>query len=322
MSKKNIYTIIKWVFVVAALAYLAYKLISFDQYDEFIVQWRQTPPTRFWWLAAVFLLLPLNWALEALKWKVIVANIEKISFKTAIKSVLAGITTGFFTPNRIGDLVGRVLFLESHNYKPGVTLSLLNSLTQNLTIIFCGIPACILFFSAHTNAFPNVWLYITLCVFLLIILAVFYFYLPRISVKSGNTRFGAKIKDFTDCLSGYSTISLLKVILISFVRYVVFSTQFYFMLSFFDVQLTPWQALLAIPTNYLFVTFTPSFAFSEAVIRASYAVFIIGFFSGQTVNIALAGVAIWFVNWVIPLLSGSVILLQSKYKPSKQAQQD
>ncbi len=84
------------------------------------------------------------------------------------------------------------------------------------------------------------------------------------------------------------------------------------MLRFFDVQLTPWQALLAIPTNYLFVTFTPSLAFSEGALRASYAVFVLGFFSPQTVNIALAGVFIWVVNWVIPLLAGSVIMLRSK----------
>jgi uncharacterized membrane protein len=97
---------------------------------------------------------------------------------------------------------------------------------------------------------------------------------------------------------------------ISFIRCAVFCVQFYFMIRFFSIELTPWQALTAIPTSYLFVTFTPSFAFSEVAIRSSYAVLIIGAFSGQVVNIALAGVCIWVINFVIPMLAGSVVMVR------------
>ena len=97
---------------------------------------------------------------------------------------------------------------------------------------------------------------------------------------------------------------------VSFIRYAVFCIQFYFMIRFFSIELTPWQALIAIPTSYLFVTFTPSLAFSEAAIRSSYAVLIIGTFSGQVVNIALAGVCIWVINFVIPMLAGSVVMVR------------
>lgn len=312
MSKKAVYSAIKWLFVIAAFGYLAYKLITFDQYDEFVEQWQQTPATRFWWLAGVFFLLPFNWLLESVKWMHITAHIQKLTFVQSLKGVLSGITTGFFTPNRIGDLVGRIMFLSSQNRASGITLSLLNSLTQNLTIIFCGIPACVLLFSQSNNMTSDVRKYLLIAVVLLVLLALFYFFLPALSGKIKNVGAGKKINEFISCLADYSLMDLLIIMLISFLRYAVFSTQFFFMLRFFDVHLTLWQAMLAIPTNYLFVTFTPSVAFSEAALRASYAIFVIGFFSGQTINIALAGVGIWFVNWVIPLLAGSVVMLRSK----------
>ena len=312
MSKKLIFSVVKWLFVIAAFAYLASKLIAFDRYNDFFEQWQLIPAKRFWWLAGVLALLPLNWTLESVKWIRITSHIQKLSFSQSLKGVLAGSTTGFFTPNRIGDLVGRIIFLQPQHRTAGVMLSLLNSLTQNLIIIFCGIPACILLFSGNNDADSGIQTYILISTALLIISTLFYFSLPFLSKKIEHTKLGKKSNEFIACLSQYSTLDLVGIIAVSFLRYLVFSTQFFFMLRFFDVGLMPWQAALAIPTNYLFVTFTPSIAFSEAALRASYAVFVIGFFSGQTLNIAFAGISIWIVNWVIPLLAGSIVMLKQK----------
>jgi len=104
----------------------------------------------------------------------------------------------------------------------------------------------------------------------------------------------------------------MQIMLISLGRYVVFCTQFFFMLRFLGVDLSMEQALISIPTSYLFVTFTPSFAFSDVAVRSSYAVLVIGVFSGQVVSIALAGACIWLVNFVIPLLVGLVVLAKQK----------
>lgn len=313
MSKKTIYNIIKWLIVVAAFGYLGYKLFTFDKYDEFIEQWRQTPPARFWWLIAVFLLLPVNWLLESAKWQLIILRIQKIKFIEAFKGVFAGITAGFFTPNRLGDMFGRIIFLEKDNRASGITLSLLNSLTQNLIIILCGVPACIVFFLQRNGSFTNdIGLFIGISAVLLVLLGLFYFFLPTLSLRVQKIKIGSKINKFTACLSLYSTKDLLKIMAVTFFRYLIFSTQFFCMMHFFGIDLSAWQAVISIPTNYLFVTLTPSIAFSEMAVRASYSIFIFSAFSDQTINIALAGAAIWVVNWVIPLIVGSVITLRSK----------
>lgn len=299
--------------MLGAYGFLAYKLLTFNQYNELFSAWQNMSFSHFGWLLAIFTLLPLNWLLEASKWKILTANIQQISITQAAKAVLAGISTGFFTPNRVGEFVGRLLYLKPENKKAGVTLSAVNSLTQNLVMALCGIPACMLFFSHAGKGSPSdlMW-YVGWTIVCVVVLALVYIALPQIGKKLATSKFADKIIPFTTCLTEFSAIQLSEIMLVSFIRYIVFSLQFGFMLYFFGINLTPIEALIAIPTTYLFVTFTPSFAFSEAAIRSSYAVLVIGAFSGQIVGIALAGLCIWLVNFVIPMLVGSVIVLRSE----------
>jgi hypothetical protein len=296
-------------FFVLSFFFLGYKLFTFQHYDSLAIQWRSMPLSQTWWLIGVLTLLPLNWSLEALKWKMLTSGVQKLSMGDAVKAVLSGISTGFFTPNRVGELVGRIAFLEPGNRKAGITMSFLNSFTQNIVMAMPGIPASILFLFVFKGEIqPDAFHFVLIILMCMLIFGVLYFTLPRWSLKLKKSRFSEKIKSFTDCLSTYKPKDLLHILGVSLIRYLVFSSQFYFMLRFFSVELSPWQALISIPTTYLFVTFTPSLAFSEAVVRSSYAVLIIGAYSGQTINIALAGICIWAVNFVIPMLGGSVVI--------------
>jgi len=305
--------LLKWMIVLVAFAFLFYKLFTFDQYPELISHWKQLPVSHFWWLAGVLVLLPFNWVLESLKWKCLVSHVQKINIKEAIESVLAGISTGFFTPNRVGELVGRVTFLHAENRKAGVTLSIVNSLTQNLIMALCGVPACMCFFRMNLTEIQfDKTLYLAGLIPGLLIVGLLYIYLPKLSERLQQSRYAGRAKAFTACLAGYSDLDLTLVMLLSLGRYLIFSVQFFLMLRFFNVELTVLQALTSIPTSYLFVTFTPSWAFSEAAVRSSYAVLVIGAFSAQVVDIALASVLIWAVNFIIPMFFGSLILVKPK----------
>ena len=305
--------ILKWAIVIVSICFLAYKLVTFNQYNQLFEQWKLMPLSQLWWLVLVIAIMPFNWILEAIKWEMLTHNIEKISLKNSIKAVLAGVSTGFFTPNRVGELVGRLLYMRTENRKAGVTLSIVNSLTQNLIMALIGVPASLLYFYFNTNVmkfgYDNFLL--TLLVFI-VISGMIYFYLPRIGTFFSQTNIADKISGYTSCLSAYTTYDLFKIMLISLLRYAVFCTQFFLMLHFFNVQLQLGEALISIPTYYLFVTFSPTFAFSEAAIRSSYAVLFISSYSSEMISIALAGICIWAVNFIIPMLAGSFVLIREK----------
>jgi hypothetical protein len=299
--------------LILSYSFLAYKLFTFNNYAELAGEWNKIPLSQFSWLLLVFILLPVNWLLEAKKWQISLSKIEKTSLHHATKAVLSGIFTGFFTPNRVGELAGRVVFLKKENRKPGVSACVMNSITQNIIIVMCGIPASIFFFLSTTGSiYPDIMIYVGFLIIGLLLVAILYFSLSRISLLLSANKYTNMLKSFFGFLADYTTSDFLKITLVTLLRYTVFCSQFYFMLLFFGVDVEFWQALIAIPTTYLFVTFTPSLALSEAAVRSSYSVLVIGAFSSTEITVILAGVGIWLVNFAIPMLVGSVIMLRIK----------
>ena len=64
------------------------------------------------WLLLAVLLMPFNWALETEKWRQLTSNFEPISFGKAYKAIFAGVLFSVFTPNRVGEYGGRILWVR------------------------------------------------------------------------------------------------------------------------------------------------------------------------------------------------------------------
>lgn len=307
------YVYAKWVVLIISYAFLIYKIVVFEHYQSFIAQWIKMPITQFVWLLLAVFLLPLNWFVESLKWKHLVSKFQLITLSIAFKAVLAGIVTGFFTPNRIGEMLGRIMYLDKGNRKAGITVSVVNSLTQNLIMAICGLPAAILFFSEDKVKNANyLSVYLLLVLLFVLMFGLLYFLLPTIFNYIKTSLKNNKFDNFYNYLTYYSTKDLMHIMLITLIRYVVFCTQFYLLLQFFEVDLTAYQALVAIPTSYLLVTFTPSVAFSEAAVRSSYAVLIIGAFSSNELSIIFAGTSVWLLNFALPMIVGTFVMNKQK----------
>ena len=306
---KNLLLISKWLVLVLTYCFLAYKLFTFEHYAALWQHFQQPNFLHYIWLFIVIALFPLNIFLEAIKWQNLVAKSENISLKQALKAVLAGFSTGFITPNRIGEMAGRMLYVSPGNRKAAILYSFLNSLTQNYVIALVGIPAAILYLAALSgNAIADHTIYLILISLFVLFFTIFQFFIPTLL----TSKFVTKKLQLNTNIVRFSISNLLYINAISFVRFLVFSIQFYFLLLFFGVDITAFQALISIPTSYLLVTFTPSLALSEAAIRSSYAVTVIGFYAPQTAGIAFAGLTLWLLNFGIPMLFGNRLILKSR----------
>lgn len=300
-------TTAKWLVLVLSYAYLAYKLITFNDYDSLFTHFQNLTAFKSGWLVLFVSLFPFNIISETLKWQKLVSDTYPVSFKQSIKAVFAGFTTGFFTPNRLGEPAGRILFLPEVHRKPGIILSYVSGFVQTYIIAIAGLPAALYFFGQHysnTGSYDN--FYLSVSILLIVASTAFYFFLPKIASL-------AFIKKRTVLFEGVATQSkknLLAVMLFSLIRFTIFCVQFYAVLHFFGVGIPVNDAFIAIPASYFFVTFTPTMAFSEVTVRSSYAVFFIGAFSDQTAGIAFAGFVIWLLNSGLPMLIGSAILFK------------
>jgi len=328
-TKNVLYSIFKWTIIIVSFIFLYREFNKYENYAELNAIFSDFSFSRFKWLFLVFLLLPINWLLEFYKWTYLCAPFEKISLLTSTKSVLSGLVAGFLSPNRIGELVGRPVFLKPENRVSAALMTFLNGFSQTIIIVACGIPSAVFFFFYFLRENSGEFqLYTWLCVIFLVVFLLIYLLLPKISrwllkplnpLKGTWRRYfrksplqGVGGKKALQTISEISVSRLLILLLFSFVRYVVFCLQFYFMLFFCGVEISLFEATITTTLYYLFITITPSFSVSEAVVRVSFAVFLIGFFSDNLIGIASAGLLLWVINFALPMLVGTVFFAKSK----------
>ncbi|HHT61746.1 MAG: flippase-like domain-containing protein [Paludibacteraceae bacterium] len=303
-TRAKIYTYVKWAISVLAYGFLAYKLATFDGYDAFVEQVSSFGAEQFVWLALAVVLLPLNLFLESEKWRLLVGNLVTLDVKTALRSVLIGHTGAFSTPNRLGEYPMRAMSLPSDVRLSAIAMGFVGSFVQNFIITVCGLLA-LLFFQIG-ELFSTFFYYF--CGLFAVFSFVVFIGLPKFSAYIIRRYPNVRFINFWKSMATFSQRRILKVKAITFVRYVVFGCQFYLILRFCGVPLSLFEALSAIPIVYLCVTYTPSIAVSEAVVRSSYAVLIIGCYSSNLVGITLAGIFIWLLNSAIPMIIGSIFL--------------
>lgn len=308
LDKISLLTIIKVVIMVGAYGYLAYMLITFDHYGELRDRFCGMSGTQATLFIAVLLLMPVNWGLEALKWRTLVRQLQPFTLAQAYRSVLMGLASGFFTPNRILDPVGRVLMLEDENKAKGVLYSLVQTLAQSFAS--CLFLAVALMLLPSANILPADVPLSTLNwvagVFITVI-TLLYFTMPLWAPKVRYRR-SEKIDNVLRAMAEITYPVLIKVSLTSIVRYAVYSLQYFLMLRFMAVDITSFQALILIPINYFLISVTPSVSFSELGIRGAFAMLLLGAVTTNTVGAAMAAVTVWAVNYIIPVITGSTLV--------------
>ncbi|MGN0186998.1 MAG: lysylphosphatidylglycerol synthase domain-containing protein [Paludibacteraceae bacterium] len=315
-NKQHIYTIVKWLILVLAYAYLAYKLIVFDGYEALWSHFATAGIVHYICLSVVFLLLPCNVLLEAQKWRVLIRGLQPLSLIMAVKAVLVGQTGAFFTPNHIGDVPTRVLLLRPENRVPAIALGCVGSMALTMVITVIGTIAAVCYAVWMRPAFVRDVSLIALLFFgvLLIVVVVLFVMLLLYHQWLAKCLSRGRWHWLQVLGSGLAYLSwrdLWRVVALSTGRFAVFSIQLYAMLLFMGVSLAPIEALVAIPTIYLLVTYTPSFAASEAAVRGSYAILILSVFATNEAGMALAGILLWCINYCVPMLIGSWMLRRS-----------
>ena len=300
--------------MVAAYGYLIYTFINFEHYEDFSYYFKTHGLENLKYLLCCLVLIPLNWLLESLKWKQVLSKIQVLSLGQAIKSVLIGLTSGFFTPNRVGEPVGRSMFLADGNKTKGVICSLICTLSQSFATLFFVCIAIVLACNivVELEQIPQILLVRNIGIIAAVTVFLLYLTIPfwvgKLKLKS------EKLQDIARAISLISYASLLKVSLYSIVRFAVYSFQYYLMLKFFAVDIHFSTAMVLIPINYFLVSIIPSVAFAELGIRGSSALLVMEPLLGNTLGVALAAMSLWFINYVIPMLVGSLLLIKTERK--------
>ena len=258
----------------------------------------------------MFLLLFVNWGVEAFKWKIAISKIEDIPFRKAFGITLTAITASLVTPNRIGEVPVRALLLNKNMFKELTSRTVVASFSQFIITVLIGALAFGFVGEIFDFKINTIIIYLSSGVLSFIVLLMFFnsrgvkrliYLIPYFS----KNKIAESLDDFT-------FQDKLVLLLYSLLRYLVFSIQFYLVLLTFGVQLKGFYEIALIPVCFMITSIIPTLMLSEIGVRSSVAIIIFSVVSEESLPIVLASVVLWIINLAIPSVIGLVNLYKLK----------
>lgn len=272
-----------------------------------------------------FILMPFNWLTESIKWKYLIRNIEKIKLSDSIQAVFAGTAISIFTPNRIGDYLGRIFILKKGDRLDGTVATITGNLSQLLITILMGSVALMYFSDAIITDFLQwkpMWIAISsiLVIIIDLFLIIIFFRFPSIE-KGLNKSFEIykyPIIKHLNILAEYRIDELVKVLSLSLLRYIIYSTQFYLLLRAFQIDLSILDGMMVVFLIFFGITIIPSIAVAELGVRALITLFVfqlIGQYSQAEFEFGLVAATstLWLINIALAALIGGVFVFNLKF---------
>jgi uncharacterized membrane protein YbhN (UPF0104 family) len=323
-TNKNIKILLNYVIgplVFCLLAWSIYRqLLRQNNWQESLQHaWQAMLGAEGWKLTLAVVLMLANWGLEARKWQIVIKRVQHLSFIQSCKAVFTGTTLAFFTPNRIGEYMGRILYLDEGKRIKAISLTIVCSMGQLLITWWAGIGG-ILYLKAYGNTellhtFAGLWLNLVFyfAIGAAVVLTLFYFRL------AGLVRWMEKIPRlqkpvaYIRVLDNLNATILFRILSLSILRYSVFIGQYYLLFDVFDVHVTAAQVAGSVSVIFLVLSIVPTIAvITELGVRWKVGIEVVQLFDSNITGILATSLAIWVINLVIPALIGSLLILSIK----------
>ncbi|MBK7690679.1 MAG: flippase-like domain-containing protein [Bacteroidetes bacterium] len=316
LKNKSIKLIFKGVIGFILFSWMAYSLYHQIQrqqnlkstlYDLY-VEWNAQ---KILLLAAVIVLMVLNWSIEAGKWRLLLKGTEEFSLSRSLQSVLTGVAVSVITPNRIGEYMGRILYLKNVNKIQGITVTIIGSFAQLIITGFLGLSGLIYYISYIKQ---GNWLTVLLIssVILCASLTYFYFHLYKIIEWTKGITFLRKIRIYLEIVKRFDQKQLLYILFLSFIRYIVYTVQFLLLLQVMMVFAPLADLIFTIWLIFWAMAIVPTIAIAEIGVRGETALYFLLPLSANQLGIVSSSLMLWLINLIIPALIGCLFVYKMK----------
>ena len=278
---------------------------------------------KLWNLVFTLFLMTLNWGLEAVKWKLSISTIYHLGFWKSFKAVLSGVSFSVTTPNRIGEYLGRMVYMPEGFRLKIIPITLIGSLSQILVTLLMGTLALIVLKPHLMEAgilSPLLYrlAFWVLCIITLIS-AFIYFTLRTIGGWLKKWLYKGPYLYLVEAIPAFGMQRLLNLFTLSLCRYGVFTTQYLLVSRFFEVNIPLFQFIWSLSLVFLVLAVIPSVTLIELGIRGEVSLLLLGMFTTNNLGILLTSVTVWFINLVVPAFIGSALILSIKVFKRKHA---
>jgi uncharacterized membrane protein YbhN (UPF0104 family) len=254
-------------------------------------------------------LMPLNWFIEMEKWGNLAQSVQTLRVREVVYSILIGTFASIITPNRLGELGGRLYYIKKGNRLSILYINFMCSLSQMvITFLLGGIAIFYLYDYLDKYLFVSRTIYIGLALLAMIFTLVAY--LRSKLLMKLLSFFGSSGRMAHSKVIG--TGKRLELLLKSGVRYAVFSAQFILLLQVFDPSIHFLKAGAMTSFIFLGTSLLPLGWISSLAVRASFAYFTLDLVGFDGSVGLMSSVILWIINLFIPALIGLFLIRSPK----------
>lgn len=254
----------------------------------------------------MLLLVLLNWSIEALKWKWIVEPVVFVPYLRALQSTFMGNAVGIFTPNRVGEIVGRLFLIPSYHRKRGGIMTFYGSLATTIGSVFASSAGLLLI---KRNIFISNESFLLLSLGL--IFTIGYLIFPSWQGLFRKLGWIRKYLDYFSTLRLVNTRMALLQVFLATLRFTVFILQYVFVLKVLGLNISLIDAFAAVSLIYLLQTLVPVPVMIELGLRGNIALIIFAQFGEFMPSlIVLAAYLMWVFNMFLTSLIGYLLILR------------
>ncbi len=265
------------------------------------------------WYLLIALCAFVNWTLETLKWQYLIKDVNPLSFKKALRSVLSGVAISQLLPYKTGEYLGRLMYVHNHHKLNAGLLSIVGGYSQLLMTFFFGIIG---FSVIQPIAYSN--FLIVSFVLILIVALILYWYIPKANFywvdKGWMLKITLKLKAAAALLNRKQ---LLNILGLSAFRYFFFLMPYSLLAWHFNLgmQATLFYHLMAVSCIFLMQSIAPNFILTDVAIRIAIPVMVFskGVVQGSQMDY-VPGMIIYLFNVALPMLIGACLIMFVKFK--------
>ena len=273
--------------------------------------WHAVTGAEIGWALAALALVPVNIGLEAYRWGRLVRRLAPdVRHRDALRAVVGSYPLGLLTPGRVGDYVGRAVYLR--DISPGASAALTFG-ERMATLAAClvgGLIALGPYLQRTVEASP-LWPGVVGVGALgagALLLAILFPSVARVALGA--------VLPFTPvrrALAAFDRIpreESLVLLALSGLRYLVFSAQFVLLVQAFAPG-TAWSgAALGVALVFFAKSAVPQVTLGDLGVREGAAVFFLGAYGVAPAAALDASLALFAFNLALPALAGVPLLLR------------
>lgn len=264
------------------------------------------------WLLLALVLMPFNWLAETQKWRQFVCRYEPMSRWKALRAVLAGVAVSLFTPNRVGEYGGRILFVRPENQWKAIIANLVGNFAQFMVLITAGAAGSVWMMDQYGHlASLYIRTFALMAALGLALMFLVYYNIKAVIPIARKIPVLHRVKRFAKdirVLEHFKRHELTNVLKWATIRYGIYATQYFFLLRFFEIKMTLAEAYAGIATLFLLQTSIPLPPVTGLVARGNLAVQVWAQVGANEISSLAATFTLWIINLILPALVGTFSL--------------